>query len=146
MLQPAPISISDRFSAIAEPTPVAHGSQEASSHLIDEPGGSETHKNSIDIPIGNLIVAKPRKLRPNRARLRKKFAEVHNAGCGCCPTAATTSLHSAWAKRRAIMNYEKFMNSEYGSNLDWATNIETVAATSLGVEGWALHDVGTLED
>ena len=39
MLQPAPISISDRFSGIAEPTPVAHGSQEASSHLTDEPGG-----------------------------------------------------------------------------------------------------------
>ena len=44
------------------------------------------------------------------------------------------------------MNYEKYMNSEYGSNLDWATGIETVAATSLGVEGWALHDVGTLEE
>ena len=44
------------------------------------------------------------------------------------------------------MNYEKFTNSEYGLNLDWATNIETVAATSLGVDGWALHDVGTLEE
>ncbi len=44
------------------------------------------------------------------------------------------------------MNYEKYMNSEYGSNLDWATSIETVAATSLGVEGWALHDVGALEE
>ena len=44
------------------------------------------------------------------------------------------------------MNYEKYMNSVHGANFNWATNIETVAATSLGVEGWALHDVGTLEE
>ena len=48
VLQPAPISISDRFSAIAEPPPVAYGSQEVPTHLTDEPGVGETHDNSID--------------------------------------------------------------------------------------------------
>ena len=95
MIQPAPLAISDRYSAIAEPSSAA-----------------------IDVPFDNLTVAKPRKLRPDRAKLRKKFIDVHDAGCGCCPTTATTSLHSTWAKRKAIQNYENFMNSEYDANLN----------------------------
>ena len=38
------------------------------------------------------------------------------------------------------------MNSEYDANLNWATSMDTVAATSLGIEGWALFDVGTSEE
>ena len=110
------------------------------------PRRGETHRTAIDIPIDHLIVAEPRKLRPNRAMLRKKFAEVHDAGCGCCLATAAASLHTTWAKRKAIANYEKFMNFQYDLNLGWATHIDTVAATSLGIEGWALYDVGTLED
>ena len=136
MLQPAPIAISDRYSAIAESTPVVQSS----------PHVPESSKIAIDIPIDHLVVAKPRKLRPNRARLRKKFIDAHEAGCGCCPTAGASSLHSTWAKRKAILNYKNFMNAEYGSNLDWATHIDTVTATSLGIEGWALYDVGTLDE
>ena len=41
------------------------------------------------------------------------------------------------------MNYQNFMNSEYGMNLDWDTGVDAVAATSLGVHGWALCDVGS---
>ena len=123
MIQPAPIAISDRYSAIAEPSPTA-----------------------IDVPLDNLIVAKPRKLMPNAAKLRKKFIDVHDAGCGCYPMADATSLHSTWAKRTAIQNCENFMYAEYDTNLDWATHIDTVAATGLGIEGWALYDVGTLDE
>ena len=78
--------------------------------------------------------------------MRKKFIDVQDAGCGCCTTTAITSLHSTWAERKAIQNYEIFMNSEYDANLNWATNIDTVAATRLGIEGWALFDVGSLEE
>ena len=123
MLQPAQIAISDRYSAIVEQSPTA-----------------------IGVARDSLIVAKPKKLNPNRAKLRKKFIDVHDAGGGCCPTTATTSLHSTWVKRKAIQNYENFMNSEYDANLNWATSIDTVAATSLGIEGWALFDVGTSEE
>ena len=46
MIQQPPIAISDRFSAIAE-----------------------SSQTSIDVPLDNLVVAKPRKLRLNRANL-----------------------------------------------------------------------------
>ena len=38
------------------------------------------------------------------------------------------------------------MDAEYGANLDWATHIDIVAATSLDIEGWALYDVGILDE
>ena len=38
------------------------------------------------------------------------------------------------------------MNSEDDANLNWATSIDTVAATSLGIEGRALFDVGTSQE
>ena len=123
MIQPAPIAISDRYTAIAEQSPL----------------------RSIDVSLNNLTVAKPRKMKPNRAKLRKKFNDVHDAGSECCPTTATTSLHLKWAKRKSILNYGKIMNSEYNANLDWATNIDTVVATSFGIEGWALCDVEPLD-
>ena len=59
---------------------------------------------------------------------------------------AATSLHSTWAKSKAIQNYEIFMNADHGANPDWATHIDIVAATSLGIEGWALYDIGTLDE
>ena len=51
-------------------------------------------------------------------------------------------LSTAWTRRRAIKNYEKFQNSVLSAELDGETSIETIAKTSLGVEGWALHDFG----
>ena len=124
MPAPAPLAISDRYSGIAE-----------ASHT------------AIGVTLDKRIVAKPRKLPADRARLKNKFKDVHNVGCARCPFAETPKLlHSTWAKRNAIVSYENFMNCEYGMDLEWASGVDEVAATSLGVEGWALYDVATFEE
>ena len=58
------------------------------------------------------------------------------AGCGCCATAG---------EKKSDPELRELHESEHGSNLDWALHIDTVAATSLGIEGWAPYDVGTLD-
>ena len=47
MIQPAPIAISDRYSAIAEPSPTV----QVPSHVMD------CSRSAIDVPLDNLIVA-----------------------------------------------------------------------------------------
>ena len=54
---------------------------------------------------------------------------------------------TAWAKHRAIVSYENF----HGINVDLksdhiVTDIQKIANSALWIDGWALHDVGFLED
>ena len=51
-------------------------------------------------------------------------------------------MATAWTRRRAIGNYEKRRNGVFGTQLDNHTTIETVARSSLGINGWALNEFG----
>ena len=54
---------------------------------------------------------------------------------------ADNELSTAWARHKAIMNYEKFHNETFGENLE-GTPISVISNSSLGIEGWALNDFG----
>lgn len=57
------------------------------------------------------------------------------------------NMATAWTKHRAIVNYENFHNINVDLKSDHIiTPIETIANSSLGISGWALRDVGLLED
>ena len=43
-------------------------------------------------------------------------------------------------------NYEKFIMETYGSDVEHDMSIETIANTSLGIQGWALSDFGINEE
>ena len=43
----------------------------------------------------------------------------------------------------AIQKYETFHNDIEGINFDGDTDLQTIAETSLGIEGWALSNFGT---
>ena len=56
-------------------------------------------------------------------------------------------MATTWTKHRAIVNYENY----HGINVDLKSNhivtdIQKIANTALGIDGWAFHDVGLLED
>ena len=53
--------------------------------------------------------------------------------------------HSSWAKLKAIQNYKKFVKDTFQIDIE-NTVIDTAETTSLGVEGWALHDFGNQAD
>ena len=55
-------------------------------------------------------------------------------------------LAAAWTKHRAITNYENFYSIGVDMGRDHITSIETVANLSLGIDGWALFDVGLAEE
>ena len=56
-------------------------------------------------------------------------------------------LATAWTKHKAISNYENFHNINVELKSDHIiTPIETIANSALGIDGWALHDVGLMED
>ena len=58
---------------------------------------------------------------------------------------AEPELSSAWTRHRVIRNFERYHNDNSGKNLDNVTTIDEISMTSLGVEGWALFDVGETE-
>ena len=49
---------------------------------------------------------------------------------------------TASTRHRAIRNFERYHNDNFGKNLGNVTTIDEISMTSLGVEGWALLDVG----
>ena len=51
-----------------------------------------------------------------------------------------------WTKHKAISNYENFYNIGVDMGTDHITSIETVANSSLGIDGWALFDVVIAEE
>ena len=67
-LGPAPIALSDRYGSIAE----------------------ESETTAIPVPIADLVVQRPRKLRKMKTKIAKtQFA--HPSNCGCCPTPVNES-------------------------------------------------------
>ena len=126
--------------------------------------------SSFEVPIADLIV--PARRVRNKTRHKKKFIDQCGGNCGCSgslspshagpgrlpPTPLTMGgnpkpaeepidcndpeMATAWTKRRAIRNYEKWHNDTHGTHLDYDTPIEVVARTSLGINGWALHEFG----
>ena len=55
-------------------------------------------------------------------------------------------LATAWTKHKAITNYENFYNTGVDMGRGYITSIATVANSSLGIDGWALFDVGLAEE
>ena len=54
---------------------------------------------------------------------------------------------TAWTKHKVIVNYDNFHNFNVELKSDHIiTPIETIANSALGIDGWALHDVGLMED
>ena len=51
-------------------------------------------------------------------------------------------LATRWTRHKAITNYENFHNIGADMGRNYVTPIEVVAKSSLGIEGWALFDVG----
>ena len=58
-----------------------------------------------------------------------------------------TNMATAWTKHKAIVNYENFhgINVDLKSNLI-DTDVHKIANTALGIDCWALYDVGSLEE
>ena len=55
-------------------------------------------------------------------------------------------MATAWTKHRAIVNYENFHSIDVDLKSDHIiTLIETISNSALGIDGWALHDVGLME-
>ena len=54
-------------------------------------------------------------------------------------------LATAWTKHKAITNYENFHNINVDMNWGHSTPIDLIANSALGIESWALHDVGLVE-
>ena len=54
-------------------------------------------------------------------------------------------LATAWTKHKAITNYENHHNINVDMSRNYVTPIEVVANSSLGIDGWALCDVGSAE-
>ena len=79
-------------------------------------------------------------------RLTAGIADIASAAGGRASGAAISpadpELSTAWAKHRAVLNYEKFLNKSYGEHLKHDVSIEKIASTSLGIQGWALADFG----
>ena len=124
------------------------------------------HDNSIDVSLLDLVVASKRKLR-DKEKIKKRFnssssnssssihfiyicgsrkVSFHPADDGRRPEIRSRheyivnrefDLATTWTKRKAITHYENFHN---------IIPIETIANSALGIEGWAFHDVGLLED
>ena len=51
-----------------------------------------------------------------------------------------------WTVLKATQNYENFYNAKNGTELWGETDIKVIEDSSLGVQGWALHDVGRDDD
>ena len=43
------------------------------------------------------------------------------------------------------MNFERFHNFKFGKNLDNVTSLDEITMSALGIEVWALHDMGEME-
>ena len=118
---------------------------------------ADSDDQAIEIPIADFIAKRKKKLR-NKTKHKKTFAPTScHSSCSCpshttartfeIPAAPTlvdpsTELSAAWARHRAIRNFEKFQKESFGKELDMQTDINVIASTSLGIEGWALYDVG----
>ena len=142
-LDPKPIKIANRYVPIAEPT------------------------TAIEVPLHELLIdAKPRRKRNKTKNIEKTRFMPHD-DCGCCPSQmqkvvhkatkekpiitpdivhATPEMSTAWTKHRAVYNYEKFMTEAHGPDIKHDISIETIANTSLGIQGWALSDFGNSEE
>ena len=55
-------------------------------------------------------------------------------------------LATAWTKLKAIQKYENFHNKTVDTDSYHDTPIEIIAATSLGIDGWALQGLGLTND
>ena len=134
---------------------------------------ADRHDSPIDVPILDLVVTSRRKIR-NKTKNDTKFIDnkcdcsshpTTSTGPGRCPPTPLTmggnpkpvveheivanrnpELATAWTKHKAITNYENFYNIGVDVGRDYITSIETVANSSLGIDGWALFDVGLAED
>ena len=106
---------------------------------------------TMTVPIGDLV---KKSTRAKKLKPRKNILMSHGASCSCCPSIAARPYEptlfpalpghegpSAWATLRATQNYENFMLQTYGTDVT-GIDIEVIKNTSLGVEGWALYDVG----
>ena len=123
-----------------------------------------------EVPIVDLIV--PARRVRNKTRHKKKFIDQCEGNCNCSGSLSSSTagpgtlpptplmmggkpkpakelidcndpeMATAWTRRRAIRNYAKWHNTSYGTHLDNPTPIDVVARSSLGINGWALHDFG----
>ena len=59
-----------------------------------------------------------------------------------CREEQEPELSSAWTRHRAIRNFERYHNDNFGKNLDNSMTIDEILMASLGIEGWALFGVG----
>ena len=55
-------------------------------------------------------------------------------------------LATSWTRHKAITNYKNFHNIGGDMGRDYVTPIEVVANSSLGIDGWALFDVGLADE
>ena len=131
-LGPAPVKLHDRFGPISE--------------------------DAIAVPISACI-------RTNK-KLKQHKKIVYKPTCcqkdpGALPTPCCAKMKSPkivrdniaehgknthWTMLKATQNYENFHNAKNGTELWGETDIKVIEDSSLGVQGWALHDVGRDDD
>ena len=105
---------------------------------------------TMTVPIKDLI---KKSTRAKKLKSRKNILS-HGTSCSCCPSSTARPYEptlfpalpghdepSTWAVVRATQNYENFMLQSHGTDVT-GIDIEVIKNSSLGVEGWALYDVG----
>ena len=135
-------------------------------------GPGKSGQNSFEVSIDEFIVQPCQKKKLRRKTRNVRMSTAYNGpncekGCDCKQHQPTEEfppiiprameeeakpnndpeLATAWTKRQAIMNYESFQRKALGNETDMTTTIEVIEKSSLGIEGWALHNFGeTSED